>query len=318
MRREKILIVDDDPDIRDILHLSLHAEGYEIVEAGDGEEALTAVQRSAPDLVILDFMMPKLDGGVVCQRLKKDLLLRHLPIIMLSARGDPPDKVRGLDAGADDYIVKPFEPRELLARVRMVLRRTAQDLDANPLTRLPGNVSIQRELELRLMRQAEQPFAACYIDLDHFKAFNDRYGFERGDEAIRETARVLLQALQAVGHPDDFLGHIGGDDFLLITAPERVEALCHWIVTEFDRVVPSLYHPEDRSRGHIVAKDRQGAVKQFGFVTISIGVVLSAQQPFQHVAELAERGAELKAYAKQYDRSLYVKERRGGEPDLKS
>lgn len=310
MRREKILIVDDDPDIRDILHLTLAGAGYDVVEAADGVEALESVQRKGPDLVIVDFMMPRMDGGEVCQRLKKDLLLRHLPIIMLSARGESPDKVRGLDAGADDYVVKPFEPEELLARVRMVLRRAAQDLDANPLTRLPGNISIQRELETRLERQATQPFAVCYIDLDHFKAFNDYYGFERGDEAIRETARLLIQAVQASGNADDFVGHIGGDDFLLVTTPDRVEALCARTIAEFDRLAPTLYEEADRARGHILSKDRQGEPQQYKFLTISIGIVLSTQRPLRHMAEIAEQGAELKHYAKSFERSIYVKERR--------
>lgn len=311
MRREKILVVDDDPDIRDVLQLTLASEGYDVVQAADGEAALEQVQRSLPDVVILDYMMPRLDGGQVCQRLKKDLLLRHLPIIMLSARGEAPDKVRGLDAGADDYIVKPFEPEELLARVRMVLRRTAQDLDANPLTRLPGNVSVQRELESRLARQAELPFAVCYADLDSFKAFNDYYGFERGDEAIRETARVLLEAVHAVGNADDFIGHIGGDDFLLVTTPDRADGLCEAIIEGFDRMAPRLYQEADRQRGSIRAKDRQGQARDYAFLTISIGVVLSQSQQLSHVAEIAERGAELKSYAKTFDRSIYVKERRG-------
>ena len=310
MRREKILIVDDDPDIRDVLQLTLTSEGYDVLQAGDGEEALAQVQRGLPDLVILDYMMPRLDGGQVCQRLKKDLLLRHLPVIILSARGESPDKVRGLDAGADDYIVEPFEPEELLARVRMVLRRSAQDLDANPLTRLPGNLSIQRELEARLARQAERPFAVCYIDLDAFKAFNDYYGFERGDEAIRETARLLLQAVHTVGNADDFIGHIGGDDFLLVTTPECVDRLAQWIVEAFDRAAPTLYQAEDRVRGYILSKDRQGQPRQYRFLTISIGIVLSATRRLRHVAEVAEMGAELKSYAKSFDKSIYVKERR--------
>lgn len=311
MAREHILIVDDDPDIRDVVKLTLTAEGYEIAEAANGEQALEMVRRRPPHLVVLDYMLPRMDGGEVCQRIKHDILLRHLPIVMLTAKGELTDKIRGIDAGADDYIVKPFEPKELVARVRMVLRKTAQDLDANPLTRLPGNLSIQQTLESRI--HSHRPFAVCYADLDKFKGFNDRYGFERGDDAIRETARILLQAVQAHGGPDDFIGHIGGDDFVIVTSPDTAEAICRRVVEEFDRMAPQLYQDADRQRGYILGKNRQGQTVHVPFLSISIGIVTNRERRFSHVAELAEAGAELKAYAKTFEKSIYVTERRKKE-----
>jgi len=308
MVREKILVVDDDPDIRDVVTLTLAAAGYDLIEAGDGEQALEAIRSKSPSLVLIDYMMPKMDGAQVCRVLKEDILLRHLPIIMLTAKGELSDKIHGLDAGADDYIVKPFEPKELVARVKMVLRRTTQDLDANPLTRLPGNQSIQQELQACL--DGDAPYAVCYVDIDKFKSLNDRYGFERGDEAIRQTARILLRAVQERGARGDFLGHIGGDDFVIVTAPQRADAICDQILQEFDAMAPSLYNEEDRRVGYLVGKDRQGSVVQFPLLTISIGVVLSSERKFSHVAEIAEVGADLKAYAKSVNKSLYVKERR--------
>ncbi|MBI4355662.1 MAG: response regulator [Candidatus Omnitrophica bacterium] len=306
--RETILIVDDDPDIRDVVKLALTPAGYDLVEAADGEQALELIRSRAPNLVLIDYMMPKMDGAQVCRVLKEDVLLRHLPIIMLTARGELSDKIHGLDAGADDYIVKPFEPKELVARVKMVLRRTTQDLDANPLTRLPGNLSIQQELQARIDRDA--PYAVCYIDIDKFKSLNDKYGFERGDEAIRQTARILLKALQERGERGDFLGHIGGDDFVIITTPLRADALCEQILREFDAMAPSLYNKEDRQAGFLVGKDRQGNIVHVPLLTISIGVVTNSDRRRAHVAEIAEVGAELKAYAKRVNKSLYVKERR--------
>ncbi|MCX5707004.1 MAG: response regulator, partial [Candidatus Omnitrophica bacterium] len=198
----KILIVDDDADIRDVLKLTLSEENYSILEACDGEEALKIIHHDQPDLVLLDYKIPKVDGREVCRRIKKDLLLRHLPIIMVTGKGDISDKVDGMDAGADDYVVKPFEPKELLARIRMILRHTERDLEANPLTRLPGNISIIKELSLRL--ENKKLFAVCYIDLDKFKTYNDKYGFEHGDEVIRETARMLIRSVQEKGAPNDF------------------------------------------------------------------------------------------------------------------
>ena len=143
----RVLVADDDADLRDILRSVLEPAGFEVAEAPDGAAALAAIRTAPPELVIIDYMMPGMTGPEVVAQIKQDTVLRHVPIIMLTGKSEVHDKVHGLDAGADDYVVKPFEPVELLARVKMVLRRASQDLDANPLTRLPGNISIQRELE---------------------------------------------------------------------------------------------------------------------------------------------------------------------------
>jgi len=303
-----VLIADDDPDLRDILRSILEPEGFRVVEAGDGQKAMELVQSVHPDLLILDFVMPRLDGPQVCATLRKDLLLRHVPIIMLTGRGEVQDKIHGIDAGADDYLVKPFEPQELLARVRMILRRMAQELEANPLTRLPGNVSIQREIEERIA--AQQSLAVCYADLNRFKAFNDHYGFERGDQAIKLTARVLLEAMRRSGNAGDFLGHIGGDDFVIITTPERAEAVCQTVIDAFDREAPALYDEADRARGFFLHTDRQGQPIEVRSLSIAIGIVTNVDRPLTHLGQIAAIGAELKAYAKSFEKSVFVKERR--------
>lgn len=307
MAQKRILIVDDDPDILDVLRISL-GEQYELTEAQDGEEALKNIHRRPPDLVILDWMMPKMNGQEVCQRLKEDLLLRHLPIIMLTAKGGVKDKVEGLDAGADDYMVKPFEPTELLARVKMVLRRAEIDLDANPLTRLPGNVSIFNEIDKRI--NEDRLFAVCYIDLDKFKVFNDKYGFERGDELIRETARVLIGIVEEKGEAHDFIGHIGGDDFVIITTPKTADVLCTRIIEDFKPATIRLYNEEDLKRGYLLGKDRQDNLIKTPLVSISIGVVTNEQRRIEHVAQVGQIGAELKAYAKSLEGSNFVKDKR--------
>ena len=273
----KILIVDDDPDIRDILKLTLSEENYEILEAKDGEEALKMINSKPLDLVLLDYKIPKMDGRQVCRLIKKDLLLRHLPIIMVTGKGDISDKVDGIDAGADDYVVKPFEPKELLARIRMIVRRTERDLEANPLTRLPGNVSIINELTRRI--ESKSLFAACYIDLDKFKAYNDKYGFEHGDEVIRETARILIRTVQKSGNPDDFIGHIGGDDFVIITTPVLADKVSQTIIDDFENTVTGFYNETDRKNGFITAHDRQGKEQRIPLLSISIGIVTNESQP---------------------------------------
>lgn len=304
----RILIADDDPDIRDVLKLTLSEENYEVIEARDGEEALGIITTKPLDLVLLDYQMPKMDGREVCAKIKKDLLLRHVPIIMVTGRGDIRDKVGGIDAGADDYVVKPFEPQELMARIRMILRRTERDLEANPLTRLPGNVSILNDLTRRL--ESKLKFAVCYVDLDKFKSYNDTYGFKHGDEVIKETARILIRTAQQFGNPDDFIGHIGGDDYVLVTTMPMVDNICKSIIDEFEKTVPSFYNETDRKNGYIMGKDRKGEKQKIPLLSVSIGVVSNEYRSIEHVAQIGEIGAELKSHAKRLERSNYLVDKR--------
>ncbi|MBU4312167.1 MAG: response regulator [Candidatus Omnitrophica bacterium] len=308
MVKEKILIVDDDSDILDVLRITLEAEGYEVIEGHNGKEALDIIRQESPDLLITDFKMPKMCGDEVCKALKEDILVQHMPIIMLTGKGEVTDKVHGINAGADDYMVKPFEPQELVARVKMVLRRSARDLDANPLTRLPGNVSILNEIQGRIDRK--EIFSVCYVDLDEFKAFNDKYGFKQGDEVIKNTARILISTVHEKGTAQDFIGHIGGDDFVIVTIPDEVDGLCKSVISKFDLMGPELYNEEDKKKGYIVGKDRQGKTKKIQFISISIAVVSNKKKKIKHVAEVGEIGAELKEYAKSIKGSAYVTERR--------
>lgn len=304
----KILIVDDDPDIRDVLKLTLEDENYAILEAENGEEALKIITSKPLDLVLLDYKMPVMDGPAVLRKIKSDLLLRHLPIIMVTGKGELEDKIEGLDAGADDYITKPFEPKELLARIRMTLRHTERDLEANPLTRLPGNISILSELSRRL--ESQSLFAVAYLDLDKFKSYNDKYGFEAGDEVIRETARILLKVTLEKGNSNDFVGHIGGDDFVVITTPEKIDDICQEIIARFDKKSPFFYNGEDRKRGYIIARDRKNNEEKISLLSISIGVITNETKKINHVAEIGEIGAELKGYAKSREGSNYIKDKR--------
>ena len=308
MLREKILIVDDDSDILDVLKIILEAEGYEVLEGHDGQEALDIIKKTTPDLLIIDFKMPKKCGDEVCRILKSDILVQHMPIIMLTGKGEVADKVHGINAGADDYMVKPFEPQELVARVKMVLRRTVRDLDANPLTRLPGNVSILNDIQKRI--DNDEAFAVCYIDLDKFKAFNDKYGFEKGDEVIKNTARTLINSVQEKGTTQDFIGHIGGDDFVVITNITNAKCICEEIISKFDAMIPSVYNKKDREKGYIVTKNRQKKTNKIPFMSISIGIVSNEDKSIKHVAQIGEIGAELKKHAKSHAGSNFVTERR--------
>lgn len=306
--KKKVLVADDEEDISLLVKSTLESEEFIVDMVGDGKTAIQRIQENVPDLLILDVSMPKMDGYEVCRRLKKDVTLSHLPIIMLTAKGDTADKVKGMDKGVDDYITKPFDPEEMLARVRMVIKRTSRELNANPLTKLPGNVSIIREIDEHIA--GEKPYAVLYIDLNKFKAFNDKYGFERGDEAIKLTARIIADVIGETSAESDFIGHIGGDDFVVIVNPEKMEQVCQKIIEEFDRNIPSLYDDEDRKRGYIISTNRQGKEEKFNLISIAIGVVTNIYREFAHSSEITTIGTEVKNYAKNFDKSYYVIDKR--------
>ena len=311
MPKKKILIADDDPDILDVIKITL-TEDFELIEAHDGAEALEKARQSNPDMILLDHQMPKMTGRQVCAILRADVLLRHTPILLVTGKGELEDKIKGIETGADDYIVKPFDPEELLARVKMVMRRTEMDIDANPLTRLPGNISIQGALEERI--QKGDLFGVCYVDLDRFKPFNDKYGFKKGDEILRETARILSEIVQKHGSRGDFVGHIGGDDFIFVTIVERLETICQQIIKEFDKRIRAFFPPTDVQQGYFIGKDRAGVEGKIPLLSISLCGVTNQETKLEHVAQIAGIAAELKGYAKKIPRSCYIIDRRK-EPD---
>jgi diguanylate cyclase (GGDEF)-like protein len=307
MRKERILIIDDDPDIRDVLDLSL-SEHYAIFEAANGKEGLEMVKAKNPDLIITDYNMPVMNGPEFCRQLRHDILLRHLPVIMLTGKGETKDMVTGIESGADDYLVKPFEPETLLARIRMILKRTTRSLDANPLTHLPGNASIMEEFQNYI--DADKPFAVGYADLDKFKIYNDKYGFEHGDEIIRSLARVLIDATQQFCGTEAFVGHVGGDDFVFISPDDKADQISQNAIDAFDRLSPGFYNDEDRKAGYITGVDRQGNAIKTGLVSVSIGIVSNVNHKISHVAQIGELGAELKKYAKSVGKSNFQRDQR--------
>jgi diguanylate cyclase (GGDEF)-like protein len=306
---ERILVVDDDPDIARFVELSLQMEGFQVSVAHDGDTALDLVSEQPPDLVVLDLMMPTIDGVEVTKALRAGAMTSALPIIMLTARGQTVDKVLGLTAGVDDYVVKPFDTMELVARIRSTLRRNKEFREVSPLTGLAGNTRILREIGDRL--RSGDPFAVCYCDIDGFKAVNDAYGFARGDEFIVTLARKLQRAVIDIGLPPAFLGHVGGDDFVLICNPDQVLPLTDKAVTEFEAAADRLYDAEDRDRGYVSVKTRRGTF-DVGLVTVSVGVALSSRRAYSDPRELIADASEMKTVAKTQPGSFVAVDRRKG------
>lgn len=293
---DTILVVDNEPDILRFVEVNLRLEGFEVVTAPDGEAALQTAFEVRPALVILDVMMPKLDGFEVCRRLRLDPRTRMTPVIMLTAKTLMVDKVVGLTAGADDYMLKPFDPIELVTRVRTTLRRAADLRNSSPLTGLPGNHAIGQELSRRL-DDGEQ-LAVIYADLNHFKAFNDRYGFVRGDQVITLLGDVLGEALQEHADGAGFLGHIGGDDFIAMCRPEQVPQVCERVIELFDGRIAAQYDPDDAARGHIEIEDRQGDKRQYKIMTVAMGVATNERRAYEDHRELVQVATEMKNYVK--------------------
>jgi diguanylate cyclase (GGDEF)-like protein len=305
---ESLLIVDDDPFIARLLEIELRAAGYDVRVASDGEQAMSVAREQCPDLVITDVMMPHVDGFELTRNLRQDPRTASVSIIMLTARGLSADKLEGFAIGADDYIVKPFDTPELLARVRGVLRRSREMKAESPLTGLPGNVRIEEEIESRI--HDKHDFALLFADLDQFKAYNDYYGFARGDQVIRAVAALMESVAREVGGPETFVGHAGGDDFIILVPPPAGAPLAEALVQSFDQQAGSFYDDADRERGWIEVVNRRGDLQRFPILTISIGIASTDRRHFAHYAEAASVAAEMKSYTKSSAGSSWAMDRR--------
>jgi diguanylate cyclase (GGDEF)-like protein len=305
---ESVLVVDDDPDVARFVEVNLRSAGYDVSLAVNGEQALEAAVELSPDLVLLDVMMPKLDGFEVARRLRRDPRTSSTSIIMLTAKALSADKVLGLSSGADDYIIKPFDPVELLARVKGTLRRAGEMRALSPLTGLPGNIRIQEEIRRRVAES--QPFALLYADLDHFKAFNDHYGFIRGDRAIQLLARLASEVAQETDGPANFVGHVGGDDFVLILDPVVAEGAADDLCKRFEEHKVLLYDRIDAEKGYVEVEDRQGTPVRYPLVSLSVGIATSENRTYTHFGEAVAVATEMKQHAKRDPGSSYSVDRR--------
>jgi diguanylate cyclase (GGDEF)-like protein len=297
-----ILVVEDERLIARLLKETLQIEGYQVVTVLRGEDAVQYALRETPHLVLLDMKLPDMDGYDVVKRLRANPKTMHIPILILSALDDCASKVEAFELGADDYITKPFDTDELLARVRTQLRRVQQNF-LSPLIGLPGGYQV--ELAIKRKLACADPWSILYLDLDNFKAFNDVYGFLTGNDLIRLVGRICQRMVRDYGNPDDFVGHIGGDDYVVVTTPERANNLCSLISTAYKIESKPLYHPEDLRRGFISGVDRKGRPYQFPLVSLSIGVVNNQVKRSHTLQEVSYLAAEAKCQAKQANDNVY-------------
>jgi GGDEF domain-containing protein len=256
--------------------------------------------------VLLDVQLPDGDGFQLLERLKEEKVAEPFAAVFLSARGQTADKVRGFRLGADDYLSKPFDALELVARVDAVLRRREGTLASSPITGLPSGRAIEQEVRRRL--EARVPFALCYLDLDDFKAYNDHYGYAKADGLILQVGDLLRQVVASWGGEGSFVGHIGGDDFVFITSPEFADETCRQAVGGFDRLIPLYYEREDRERGYIESEDRFGIRRRFPVMSCSVVSVWVPPGRFERHDDIARAAADLKKRAKAIPGSVYLRD----------
>lgn len=287
MSNGRILIVEDDFDISNMLRIFFTGQGYHVEVAARGNEALEKCRRKLPDLIVLDIMLPDMDGFAVCKELRTTRRTQHIPIIFLTQRDERRDRIAGLEIGGDDYITKPFDIEELKLRVRTAINTHKRHNMTHPITGLPSSRLIEDELRT-LMRSSGWTY--LQIGIDHLAPFNDAYGFVAGDEVLRFMAMLINEVVDELGTLDDFVGHPSSDTFILITSSDKVPALVERLRARFNEEIMSHYNFMDREQGGIVMADGN----LVPLMHLSVGVVSDKTQQFSDIREITELAAELR------------------------
>jgi diguanylate cyclase (GGDEF)-like protein len=312
VRASRVLVVDADPALRHSVRQSLLRGGFDVLEAPDGRDGLAKAMTESPSTVLLELVLPGMSGLEVCRRLKSGVATQHIPVVVLTARDRVEDKLRAFECGADDYLVKPCDLRELTARINGAIRRSERDLGASPLTGLPGNVVLEQEIARRVQEPGR--LAVIHLDLGNFKPYNDYYSYQRGDQVLRLTAQLIVEAARAGGDRETFVAHLGGDDFFVVTTPERADAIANRALQSFDALIPLHYDEKDRKAGYIAAVNRAGQMQNFPVMTLSACVATNESPAVTHPGQIAQALADLKNLAKRAHRSIVVRDRRRHPP----
>jgi DNA-binding response OmpR family regulator len=275
----KVLVAISDQDVLRPLKYTLSRRGYHVLLADSGDRAHQLVKRERPGMVIVDVSLPDTDGYELCRRIRGDELPRQ-PFIMLLTRREKMFGFReGIERGADDYVPQPIDPKVVADRAEELMRRMSRDDGHIALTGLPGLHLVKKEIKRRIDWQ--EPLALCAVNLDHFRAYNEVYGFELGDRAIRMVAEQLLRQKRNMRLKKFFLGHMVADRFLVLLHPDLVENFCREVIAQFEKTRASLFTQSDLQRGHLLALDKTGRRRRFALLAISIGVILPESRSFR-------------------------------------
>lgn len=272
------------------------------------EELHAQFQRSYIDMVVLAAMDDPSWISDMVRRIKAQTQLQFIPLMIYAPGAGKDLVINCLNEGADDITIDQWDDELMPAKATMLVARTQRDLGVNPSSRLPGANAIESEIDKRIHK--DEKFAVCYADIDNFKSYNDYYGYVYGDKTIRITSHIIRTVVQDLAPDDGFVGHIGGDDFVFIVPPDKVEHICETIISTFDRMAPFRYDEPDRERGWIEVPNRKGEMERFPIFTISIAVLINRKRMFKHPGEMSHMMADLKKYTKTLPGSNYMIERR--------
>lgn len=306
----KVLFITNDKKLENVLKFCFDGWGYEVFFEDSNSPSISKIIRIAPNVIVVDVHAATKDNLQICDVLKKDFATAYIPVItLINKKHLRQHLLDDLKQGVDDYLIKPPDPLELRVRIEMALKRSQHSFYASPLTGLPGGIVIENTLREKL--EGSEPFVAGQVDIDNFKSFNDKYGYIQGDRVIMQTAYMLTGAVRKWGNKTDFVGHIGGDDFVIITSPERYNELCRNFICMFDTITPFHYCEEDRRKGHIMSKTRTKKVRKLPLMSVTIALVLkNSPDEVNNIIELNERMAEVKQYLKKIPGSKYMADRR--------
>jgi PleD family two-component response regulator len=289
MGNARLLVVEDDLDISNMLKIYFTGLGYDVDAAVRGSEALEKTKQVLPNLIVLDIMLPDIDGYEVCRTLRTSTRTSHIPVIFLTQKDERSDRLQGLELGADDYITKPFDIEELKLRVQGAIRRAERESLTDPRSGLPAGRLIEEQLR-RVIR--ETGWAYLDVRLSHFGSFTDVYGFVAGDDVLRFTAMLVGEVLDELGTSSDFVGHAGGDNFVIITKEESAGAIRDRLKQRFADQVQTHYNFMDRTQGFILAPKNGGESEQVPLMKLAVGIVSPSQQSFADIREITELAAE--------------------------
>ena len=306
----KILVIAGNSSDKDGLKkiLDQSEDDFVIYSAESSLQALDIIYSDPPDLIVVDELLHEEGWKKLCYRIKGDTVFGHLPIVLALQPQGPDIEIDWDHIPVDDYLQKPLIAGEVLSRISLIFVRATRVRDANPLTQLPGNFSIMKRIQGCIDGGAR--FTVAYADLDNFKSYNDKYGFMRGDDILKITARILTNSVRKLCLSECFVGHVGGDDYVFIVPSEKMDGVCAGIIANFDLIVGDFYDESDRAQGCIYSTNRKGERECFPFVSLSIAIVTNEYRPINHIGQVSAIAAEVKKRVKCMSGSNYYKDMR--------
>jgi PleD family two-component response regulator len=291
MGKSRLLVVEDDNDISNMLRIYFSSLGYDVDVAPRGLDALDKTRTVLPHLIVLDIMLPDIDGYEVCRRLRQSTRSSHIPVIFLTQKDERSDKLQGLELGADDYITKPFDIEELKLRVQGAIRRSEREALTDPHSGLPAGRLIEEQLRL-MIRKDE--WAYMDIRINYFDQFKEVYGFVAADDVLRFAAMLMSEVVDEVGSSSDFIGHAGGDNFVIVTSGDNAPKIRERLKGRFAEEVQTHYNFMDRQQGFIMAANEENQMEKTPLMTFSIGIVTPKEQSFADIREITELAADVR------------------------